>query len=150
MAAVLPFRFLLIASLIQSLRAWQGAYHLPLSYSSGVVTAAMALFTNSSLILSGGMRSCTTSSLTETMTPRMPPLVVTLSPFFNWLSICCHFFCFFWLGAIIRKYSSAKNTSGRSSCVELPSEPIQFPSFLLPLLHRPTVARRSSPEHTPM
>jgi len=48
---------------------------------------------------------CTTSSLTEMMTPRMPPLVVTRSPFFNWLNISCHFFLLLWLAPIITKYN---------------------------------------------
>src|SRR5665213_3951769 len=65
------------------------------------------------------------------MTPRMPPLVVTRSPFFNSLSICCHFFCFFWFGAIIRKYINATKTTSISGCAKLPSAPIQFhPSYL--------------------
>src|ERR1035438_3296628 len=144
MNAVLPFRFLPIApnpdsaEVTRAVAAGNSPQIVHSIYSSGVVTAAMALFTNSSLILSGGTRSWTTSSFTETIVPRMPPLVVTRSPFFSWLSICCHFFCFLWFGAIIRKYISTKNTTRRSGC--RPIAFISIPSFLHLLLQ--VVARR--------
>src|SRR5271154_6041280 len=50
---------------------------------SSVVTAAIALLTNSSFTPSGWTRNTTTSSLTVSTVPRIPPLVVTRSPVFN-------------------------------------------------------------------
>src|SRR5579883_3171540 len=51
------------------------------------------------------------SSLIDIITPRMPPLVVTLSPGFRLLSICCHCFCLFWLGRINNRYKTAIMTT---------------------------------------
>src|SRR5271168_3567078 len=70
--------------------AWEKYSYLASSWF--VVTEAMALLTTSNLIPSGGTRSCTASSLSEIIVPRMPPVVVMRSPGFKLDSISCHCF----------------------------------------------------------
>ena len=71
--------------------------------SSAVVTDTTDARLISSFRLSGGTRKVSASSLMLTIVPRSPPLVTTLSPFFNSPSMACHFFCFRCCGIISRK-----------------------------------------------
>src|ERR1019366_6781710 len=71
--------------------------------SSAVVTDTTEARLISSFTLSGGTRKVSASSLRLMIVPRSPPLVTILSPFFNSLSMSCHFFCFRCCGIISRK-----------------------------------------------
>src|ERR1700677_3099508 len=98
--------------------------------SSSVVTAATALFTNSSFTPSGAVRTTSKSSFTLTITPRIPPFVVTRSPGFSAASIAAHVFCFRWFGAISRKYIATNINSSSGIPPNWPKIPAPLPASI--------------------